>query len=86
MNIKRVKSAFLFDNGNLAACDENGHQIPELQGSYSIEKHQRIVLEATDDCEFKGFNILPFGFRRTVEQYCNYFKERNISWEEIQEL
>ena len=83
---KRVKNAYLFDNGNLAAFDIAGEQIPELQGAYSIETHKRILLEAMDDCEFNGFYSLPPGFNIAAKQYADYFKKQNLSWEEIQAL
>lgn len=67
---KRVQNAYLFENGNLAAFDSAGKQIGELQGAYSIKKHKRILLEAMDDCEFQGFNILPKGFIRHAELFC----------------
>ncbi len=80
---KRVKNAYLFDNGNLAALDLSGQQIPELQGAYSIEKHKRIVLESLDDCKFNGFEILPKGFNKHVYDFVNYFRKQEMSWEEI---
>jgi len=86
MLIKRVKNAYLFPNGNLAACNIEGHQIPELQGQYSIEIHKRILLEALDDCEFKGFHLLPNGFVRTAEDWARFFRDKNKSYKEIKEL
>lgn len=83
--IKRVKNVYLFPNGNLAAFDLTGEQIPELQGTYSIEKHKRILLEADDWCKFEGFHILPIGFIQHAIDV-NYFREKNMSWEEIKEL
>lgn len=83
---KRIKAAYLFENGNLAAIDTDGQQVPELQGAYSIDTHKRIILESTDYCSFTGFEILPSGFLRTVNSYCDYFRSKNMSWEEINEL
>ena len=83
---KRVKSAWLFENGNLAACDIDGQQITELQGAYSIDKHKQILLEATDDCEFHGFHILPEGFIKHSRDYADYFREKNMSMEDIKNL
>lgn len=84
--IKRVKAAYLFENGSLAAIDTKGKQVPELQGEYSIKKHKRILLEATDDCEFKGFEILPYGFYRSAKSFADYFRNQNMSWDKIQSL
>lgn len=84
--VKRVKSAFLFPNGNLAACDSAGEHIPELQGPYSIDKHKRILLEATDDCEFNGFQILPGGFCQAARDWSDHFRKQNMSYEEIQAI
>lgn len=83
---KRVKTAYLFDNGNLAVCDEKGEQIPELQGQYSIHTHKRILLEAMDSCEYNGFEILPIGFILAARDWANYFRSKNMSLEEINSL
>lgn len=84
---KRVKSAYLFDNGNLAVFDYVGQQIPELQGTYSIDRHKRILLEAMDDCDFKGFyQLLPPGFISHAKDYADYFRDKNLSWNEIAKL
>ena len=48
----------LFPTGVLSVFDSNGEQIPELQGTYSIDKHKRILLEAMDECKYEGFNQL----------------------------
>ena len=84
--IKRVQSAYLFPNGNLVAFDAAGEQISELQGAYSIDKHKRILLEAMDTCEFKGFGILPSGFQTSADNWARYFREQNMSVEEIENL
>lgn len=84
--VKRIQNAYLFPNGNLAVFDINGEQISELQGQYSIETHKRIVLEALDNCNFEGFNALPAGFTKEVKDYVGYFRDKNISWEEIHSL
>lgn len=83
---KRVQTAFLFPNGVLAACDARGEQIPELQGAYSIDKHKRICLEALPDCKFNGFHILPDGFFSAVDSWLEYFADKNMSWEEINDI
>lgn len=86
MNIKRVANVFLFPTGVLAVCDADGKQIPELQGTYSINKHKRIMLEALPNCEFKGFEILPHGFNQTVLNWYDHFKNQNLSWWQINSL
>jgi hypothetical protein len=84
--VKRIKNTYLFPNGNLAVFGFDGQQIPELQGAYSIDKHKRILLEAREDCEFSGFDILPIGFIEHAKRFSDYFKERGLSWEEIEEV
>jgi hypothetical protein len=83
MLTKRVQSAMLFDNGNLAVFDIHGQQISELQGQYSIEKHQRIMVEALDDCKVDGFEILPPGFMMTVHRFVRNLKAGGLSYEEM---
>jgi len=84
--VKRVANTYLFENGNIAAFDFAGQQIAELQGSYSIKNHQRILLEAMDNCKFEGFNILPRGFSKTAKDWAEHFRAQNMSWKEIQDL
>lgn len=83
---KRVANAYLFPNGNLAAFNFEGEQIGELQGAYAIDTHKRILLEAMDDCKFLGFNILSSGFIKHAKDYADYFREQNLSFEDIQSL
>lgn len=83
--VKRITSAYLFSNGNLVVCDKDG-QIPELQGPYSIELHKRILLEATDNCEFRGFSALPNGFVLHARSWADSFRDKNLSYEEIKQL
>lgn len=83
--IKRVKKAFLFETGNLSVFDEADQQIPELQGTYSIEKHKRILLEAADNFKFEGQHLLPFGFIKTAWEWSAHFREKGIPWEEAKE-
>lgn len=86
MNTKRVADVFLFPTGMLAVCDANGEQIGELQGSYSIDLHKRIKLEALDECKFNGFDILPYGFNTAVCNWLQVFGNQNLSWDEIKSL
>lgn len=83
--LKRVKKAILFPTGNLSSFDELGKEIPDLSGTYSIEIHKRIYLEACDDLVFEGFQILPDGFALTALGWAIYFKERGILWDEAKE-
>lgn len=83
---KRVLDVYLFENGTLGVTDIDGQQIGELQGLYSIEKHKRILLERFDDCVFRGFEMLPVGFHKTANEWADYYRGRNLSWKEIQEL
>ena len=83
---KRVKNVYLFTNGNLATFNYEDEQVPELQGPYSIDIHKRILLEAIDDCEFKGFHVLPIGFISHAKEWSDYFKGKNLSWDEIKQL
>jgi len=84
--IKKIKAAYYFPNGNLAVIDNNGNQYGELQGAYSIDKHKRILLEANDDCEFKGFDDIPDSMTNSAKSWANFFREKNMSFEEIQKL
>lgn len=85
--IKRVKTAYLFpNNGMLVTIDVNGQQIGELQGAYSIDTHKRILLEAMDNCEFNGFDILPFRFTKHAREWAELWRERNMSMEDIDNL
>lgn len=83
--VKRVKKVYLFETGNLAVFDIHGKQIPELQGSYSIDTHKRILLEAADDMKFEGQHMLPGGFIKTSWEWAMYFREKDISWEEAKD-
>jgi len=81
-----VADVFLFPTGTLAVCDIFGNQIPELQGHYSIEKHKRIRLEALSNCMWHGFDQLPLGFIQAVTNWHNYFRDKNLSWDEINNI
>lgn len=84
--IKRAKDVYLFPTGMLAVCGEDGQQIPELQGPYSIVLHRRIMLEALDECIFIGFEILPFEFCQVVRNWLKHWHDKNLSWDEIHAL
>jgi len=72
--IKRVKSIFLFSNGNMGVCDENGEQIGELQVNVIMEifkKAEKLGFIVSDDVEI----LLPNG-REAVKVKDNIrFKE-----------
>lgn len=73
--VKDVGAVFLFDNGMVATCNIEGEQIPELQGSYSIELHKKIFLRATTNCEWKGFEIIPVGWIESINNWYKFFKD-----------
>ncbi len=85
--VKRIKYAYLFPNigGVINVYDETGSKIPEFTQYYSIDLHRRILLEALDDCDFIGFDILPNGFNIEAQKIIEYRKQ-NLSWEEYKEL
>lgn len=51
-----VKSVFRFPNGMIAVCDENGEQIPELQGKDTPELRKKINKLITDETELNGYS------------------------------
>lgn len=69
---KPIKAAFLFPNGMLAVFDIEGNQVGELQGLYSIEKHQEIIIRRTKDAKMEGFGKLPQGFLLTAYSYAEH--------------
>ncbi len=85
--VKRIRYAYLFQNigGVINVYDDNGDKIPEFTQYYSIELHKRIILEALDNCDFSGFDVLPNGFHSEVKKMIEYRKQ-NMSWEEYKEL
>ena len=48
---KMIKTVFVFPNGMVAVCDENGQQIPEYQGKW-VEKKNMIIADSTNQTEF----------------------------------
>lgn len=52
---RRVKSAYLFRNGMVAAFDDSGQQIPELQGE-KADVFRPLMDRADADTEFFGFD------------------------------
>jgi hypothetical protein len=54
----RVKSTFKFPNGNVATCDENGEQIPKLQGVYTQLLHAKISALSDENTQWNGFKPL----------------------------
>lgn len=51
-----VKSAYLWANGMVMVFNENGEQIPELQGPFNQERYQAIKNRATASTEWYGFD------------------------------
>ena len=54
MQVMAVKAVFRFANGMVAVCDENGQQIPELQGRFE-EMREAIEAAADERTEFHGW-------------------------------
>lgn len=52
---KDVKAVYKFPNGMVATCDFDGKQIPELQGKYSKELHEKIFERSSYLTEWRGF-------------------------------
>lgn len=54
----RVSVTWKFGNGMVSTCDENGQQIPDLQGKYTHDLHRKITEASDDSTEWKGFGPL----------------------------
>lgn len=54
-DVERVGATFLFPNGMVCTTDNNGHQIPDLQGKYSDELHNNILKHSDSKTEWNGF-------------------------------
>jgi hypothetical protein len=52
---KLATNSFLFPNGMVATTDQNGEQIPELQGEYSIDLHLKIIKRSSKEAILHGF-------------------------------
>ena len=52
---KRIAVTYKFPNGNVATCDQYGEQMPDYQGVYTIELHNKILRKADYRTEFKGY-------------------------------
>lgn len=65
-----LKNVIFFDNGNVAAFDENGKQIPELQYPYIrlFVDHMKAKGYAPDGVEFH----LPHGKARWITESNNW--------------
>lgn len=52
---KKVMAAYKFPNGNVASFGYDGKQIPELQGVYSKELHEKIKQRSDSNTQWNGF-------------------------------
>lgn len=77
----RIKEALLMSNGNLMVTDYEGKQISELQGTYSIETHKRIMLLADNETKFVGFNIIPESFSHVVNEFVLFWNKKGWSYQ-----
>lgn len=50
-----VSTAYLWENGNVMVFDEDGKQIPELQGQVTAERVRAIQRASTAQTEWIGF-------------------------------
>lgn len=55
MSDAKVGAVFVFPNGMVAVTDENGEQIPELQGRMTEELRRKIEARITDETELNGW-------------------------------
>lgn len=78
---KHIKYAYLLPGGIINCYDANGNLLKEFTQFYSLLLHKRIILEATDNCEYIGFDILPNGFNVEACRIIEY-RSRNLSWDE----
>lgn len=53
-----VKASYLFPNWMVTTYGFNGEQIPDLQGEYNIELHQKIIDNSDRKTKMHGFPIL----------------------------
>lgn len=68
-----VKTIFLFWSGNVAVCDEDGRQVPELQGHY-LDVVERLRLQDLTGADISvEESILPGGSAGgvTPEEFLN---------------
>ena len=53
--MKKAMYVYKFPNGMVAVCGKDDQQIPELQGRYTKELHQKIIDNSTPETIWKGF-------------------------------
>lgn len=56
---KKASRVYRFPNGMVATFDQDGNQIPELQGRYSEELMRKIKANSNDATCLYGFPLLP---------------------------
>jgi len=54
-NPLQVMSTFLFPNGMVITCGWDDKQIPELQGEYTPELHEKIKVNSDARTKWSGF-------------------------------
>lgn len=55
-SMSKVMATFKFTTGIVATCGYDGEQIPELQGMYSKELHEKIKKRSDENTRWNGFN------------------------------
>lgn len=58
----QIKAVYKWSNQMIMVFDQNGEQIPELQGRYS-EVRDKILVQAPDDCEFYEGEWRDYAYR-----------------------
>ena len=53
--MKKVKAVFRFPNGMIAVTDQNGQQIPELQGEDTPEIRRKIEKRIDENTKLYGY-------------------------------
>lgn len=69
--MEKIKSIILFSNGNIAVCDNNGQQVPELQDNpiiHIFKQARKLNYNVSDDIEI----LLPCGKARKIKDFDNY--------------
>lgn len=70
--MKRLKSIIFFPNGNVAVFDEEGEQVPELQGSYILKLISKAIALGYEVDEHTQINLPNGKEARYLQEYHNY--------------
>lgn len=57
---KKIQATYLFPNDMVFTYDLEDEQIPQLQGKYSKELHQKLIEQASPNTRWYGFPPLNF--------------------------